>query len=152
MTSGTILCGVRDVAESRGAVDLARALGARLGLRLVLAHVVSDVPPGTHESVMGRKRQVEAAHALAAIARELGDATETRLVLGSRAETLAQVAADEGADLIVLGSRRAGFGSRNLRCSLARELEVATPVPIVVAPPSTRRREDHRLGLAAAHH
>jgi hypothetical protein len=45
----------------------------------------------------------------------------------------------------VLGSRLAGLGGRNLRCALARELEAATPVPVVVAPPATRQRSDRRL-------
>ena len=70
-------------------------------------------------------------------------------MLGDRAEALAQVAADEGADVIVVGSRPAGLGSRKLRCSLARELEAATPVPVLVAPPTTRERSGHRLALAA---
>jgi hypothetical protein len=53
--------------------------------------------------------------------------------------------------LIVLGSRATGFGSRKLRCTLARELEATTPVPVLVAPPSTRKRSDNRLSLAAGH-
>ena len=82
-------------------------------------------------------------------AAEFADAFAARLglrvVLGDPADALAHVAAEEGADLIVLGSRFAGFGGRNLRCALARELEAATPVPVVVAPPSTRKRSDRRL-------
>jgi nucleotide-binding universal stress UspA family protein len=69
-------------------------------------------------------------------------------MLGNRAEALAQAAAEEGADLIVVGSRSAGFGSRTLRCTLARELEAATPVPVLVAPPTTRSRSDYRLSVA----
>jgi len=79
------------------------------------------------------------------IARDIGNGTEKRVLLGERAEGLAQVAAEEGADLIVLGSRSTGLGNRKLRCTLARELEAATPVPVVVAPPTTRKRSDHRL-------
>jgi nucleotide-binding universal stress UspA family protein len=70
------------------------------------------------------------------------------VVLGDRAEALAQVAAEEGADLIVIGSRSVGLGSRKLRCTLARELEAATPVPVLVAPPATRKRSDRRLSVA----
>ena len=78
--------------------------------------------------------------ALDEIARDIGDGTEKRIMLGDRAEALAQVAAEEGADLIVIGSRPAGLGNRKLRCTLARELEAATPIPVVVAPPATRKR------------
>jgi hypothetical protein len=49
----------------------------------------------------------------------------------------------------VLGSRSSGLGNRKLRCTLARELEATTPVPVLVAPPSTRTRSDQRLAVAA---
>src|SRR5690242_18045092 len=117
---GTIVCGVAAGPESRAAAQLAAALAARLDLRLVLAHVAAD----------GRD-----APALATIAGELGTAAETRLVRGSRVDGLAQVAAEEGADLIVLGSRARGARARQLRCSLAQELEAATVVPVLIAPP-----------------
>ena len=150
MMGGTIVCGVRESTDGRSAAELAGALGARLGLRLVLVHVVDGVPPGTEGSLTARQRQTGGEHILSAIAREIrNDGTETRIVLGDRAERVAQVAAEEGADLIVLGSRSTGLGGRKLRCTLARELEAATPVPILVAPPSTRRRNNHRLSLAA---
>jgi len=146
---GTVICGVSEAAEGRVAAELARALGARLGLRLVLVHVIDGVPAGTHESLTVRQRQTGAETILNDIAREIGNGTERRIVLGERAEALAQVAAEEGADLIVLGSRAAGLGSRKLRCGLARELEAATPVPVVVVPPATRTRSARRLGVAA---
>jgi nucleotide-binding universal stress UspA family protein len=148
MTGGTLVCGVTETPDGRDAAELARALGARLGLRLVLVHVVDGVPAGTHESLSARQRQAGAERTLEAIARETGDGTEKRVMVGSRAEALARVAAEEGADLIVIGSRRAGLGNRKLRCTLARDLEAATPIPVVVAPPTTRKRSDHRLAVA----
>jgi nucleotide-binding universal stress UspA family protein len=148
--AGTIICGMTESPDERSAVGLARALAARLGLRLVLVHVIDGVQPSAAESVTGRQRRIGADRALEAIAREIGDETEKRVVLGAgRAEGLARVAAEEGADLIVLGSRSSGIGSRKLRCTLARELEAATPVPVLVAPPATRERSDHRLAMAA---
>lgn len=148
MTRGTVVCGVTETPDGRSAAELASALGTRLGLRLVLVHVVDGVPPGTHESLTARQRQAGAEQALDEIARGLGDGAEKRIMLGNRAEALAQVAAEEGADLVVLGSRPAGFG-RKLRSTLARELEAATPIPVVVAPPTTRKRAEQRLALAA---
>jgi nucleotide-binding universal stress UspA family protein len=150
MTGGTIVCGVGDETEGRCAAELARALGARLGLRLVLVRVVDGIPAGAHESLTARQRHGDAERTLAAIAREMGNDTEKRVLFGGRAETLAQVAAEEGADMIVLGSRATGLVSRKLRCTLAQELEAATPVPVLVAPPSTRKRSTHRLAVAAA--
>jgi nucleotide-binding universal stress UspA family protein len=147
--SGTIVCGVTESSEGRSAAELAHALGLRLGLRTVLVHVVDGVPAGTDESLTVRQRQSGAERTLNEIAHEIGNGTEKRVVLGARAEALARVAAEEGADLIVLGSRSSGLGSRKLRCTLARELEATTPVPVLVAPPSTRKRSDYRLSVAA---
>jgi nucleotide-binding universal stress UspA family protein len=146
---GTIVCGVVDSDEGREAAELASALGTRLDLRVVLVSVV-DAPAGAEESVGGSQRQNAAQRALSEFARDLGNGTETRLLLGPRAEGIAQVAAEEGADLIVLGSRASVLGKGRLRCTLASELEAATPVPVLVAPPATRRRSDKRLALAAA--
>jgi nucleotide-binding universal stress UspA family protein len=146
---GTVVCGLSATEEGRTAAELGRALASRLGLRLVLVHVVDGVPPGTHESLSARQRQAGSEQLLSGIAHDLGNETETRVVVGDRAEALAQVAAEEGADLIVIGSRPAGLGNRKLRCTLARELEASTPIPVLLAPPATRRRSDHRLALAA---
>ena len=76
-------------------------------------------------------------------------AEDARVIRGRPAQALAKVADEEGADLIVLGSRAAGLGRRLLRSGLAAELEAATDVPVLVAPPSTRARSGNRLTLAA---
>jgi len=128
---GTIVCDVTDPLVGRGAAEFAAALGARLGLRLVLVHVGGKGERG-----------------LEAIGRGLAQAAETRVAVGDHAEALARVAAEEGADLVVVGARPAGLGGRNLRWTLARELEAATPVPVLVAPPSTRKRSGRRLSAS----
>jgi len=147
---GTIVCGVAETAAGPTAAELAGVLGARLGLRLVLVHVADGVPGGSHESLTARQRQTGAEQLLDAMAHEIGNGTDKRVVRADRAEALPQVAAEEGADLIVLGSRAAGLGSRKLLCTLARELEAATPMPVLVAPPVTRKHSDQRLSVAAA--
>jgi nucleotide-binding universal stress UspA family protein len=125
---GTIVCDVTDPLAGPSAAEFAAALGSRLELRVVLVHV-----------------GVEAERRLEALARGVGRDAETRVAVGDHAEALARVAAEEGADVVVVGARPAGLGGRNLRWALARELEAATPVPVVVAPPSTRKRSDRRL-------
>jgi nucleotide-binding universal stress UspA family protein len=138
---GTIVCDVTDPLARENAAELAGALGARLGLRLVLVYVADAAPAANGES--------RAAHrTLDALAGALAHEAELRLAAGDHAETLARVAAEEGADLVVVGARPAGLGRRNLRWTLARELEAATPVPILLAPPSTRKRTDRRLAVA----
>jgi len=137
--TGTIVCGVTDSPDGRAAAQLAGALGRRLGLRLVLVHVLN----GVHECTE------EVTRALEAIAREFVHAAdvELRVEVGGRAERLARIAAEEGADLIVLGSRPHGLSGRLLSGTLARDLEAATPVPVLVAPPQTRRRTEQRLAF-----
>jgi nucleotide-binding universal stress UspA family protein len=140
--NGTIVCGVVDSAEARAAAQLAGALAARLGLRLVLVHVATGVTsepenePAPLESLLERL--------------DTGDDVEIRVVAGTRVEALARVAAEEGADVIVVGSRPRGARGRQLRCSLARELEAVQTVPVLIAPPATRRRSRRRLALADA--
>ena len=85
MTRGTVVCGVTESPDGRGAAELAGALGTRLGLRLVLVHVVDGVPTGTHDSLSARQRQAGAERTLDEIAREIGDGTEKRIMLGNRA-------------------------------------------------------------------
>ncbi|HZD87619.1 MAG TPA: universal stress protein [Gaiellaceae bacterium] len=135
---GTIVCGVGSTDEARAAAQLAGALAARLGLRLVLVHVVD----GDEEDGRGGASHQALAGALAAEA-------ELRIVRGNRVDALARVAADEGADVIVLGARPHGARGR-LRCTLARQLEAAQSVPVLIAPPATRARSGRRLGLAEA--
>jgi nucleotide-binding universal stress UspA family protein len=147
---GTIVCDVTNPPVGERAAEFGGALGARLGLRLVLVYVVSGVPAVARESVTGRQDRSGAERTLDAMARELGHEAETRVAAGEHAEALARVAAEEGADLIVVGARQAGVGGRNLRWTLARELEAATPVPVLLALPSTRKRSDRRLTTADA--
>lgn len=61
------------------------------------------------------------------------------------AALLGRIAAEEAADLIVVGSRTRGRLRRGLESRLARQLETETPVPVLIAPPRTRR-----AGMAAS--
>jgi nucleotide-binding universal stress UspA family protein len=134
VTAGTIVCDVTDPIEGHGAAIFAGALATRLGLRVVFTVVRNDG---------GQDRE------LTGIADQLDAPAEIRLASGDHAEALARMAAEEGADLIILGSRAVGFGGRNLRCALVHDLEAETPVPVLVAPPATRRRSKRRLEPAA---
>jgi nucleotide-binding universal stress UspA family protein len=140
--NGTIVCGVVDAPEGRAAAQLAGALAARLGLRVVLVHVVAGSAPETER---GRETVESVLDAV-----DRSDSVELRVVAGNRVDALTRIAAEEGADLIVVGSRPRGARARQLRCSLARELEAAQAVPVLIAPPGTRRRSRRRLALAEA--
>ncbi len=147
---GTIICDVTESIAGRSAAEFAGALAARLDLRLVLVYVLTAAPNGAEDSVTARQERTGAEQTLDEVASQIGHDSELRLVVGDPAEAVARVAAEEGADLVVVGGRPAGLGRRNLRWTLARQLEAATPVPVLVAPPSTRKRSDRRLALADA--
>src|ERR1051326_3657944 len=150
--AGTILCGVSDSREGRCAAEIADELSGRLGLRLVLAHVVDGIRAvGVEESLTAVQGRLGGERLLRAIARDLGAGRELelRLARGPRAERLAQLASEVGADLIVIGARPIGLRGRRLRWKLARELEAATPVPVLVAPPHNWKRQD-QIGRAHA--
>ena len=84
---GTIVCGVTDTPEAQAAAQQAAAIAARLGLRLVLVHVVEPQRADANVEVI-----------LGEVARGLGDEVELRIVRGGRVDELARVAAEEGAD------------------------------------------------------
>jgi nucleotide-binding universal stress UspA family protein len=139
--TGTILCGVNDSQSARDALQLAAALSERLRVRLVVAHVASGQSIDQAERLVSRLI-LEAAPA--------GQA-DPRVAAGDRAARLAQLAAEEGADLIIVGS--GGDGRRRLRSdwTFASELESATSCPVVIAPPQTRPRSELRLARARLH-
>jgi nucleotide-binding universal stress UspA family protein len=142
---GTIVCGVTDGDEGRGALALAAELSQRLGLRLVLAHVADGIVPldldGEETAgVTTRAGREGAARLVARLAAEHGvaDSAEQRSAVGDPAALLGQIAAEEAADLIVVGSRARGRLRRGLESRLARQLETETPVPVVIASPWAR--------------
>jgi nucleotide-binding universal stress UspA family protein len=143
---GTIVCGVTDSEAGRGALALAAELSERLGLRLVLVHVadriaqLDDNGVGS-EGVSTPTDGKGAGRLVARLAAEHGVAgtAEWRSGVGDPAALVGRIAAEEAADLIVVGSRTRGRLRRGLESRLARQLETETPVPVLIAPPRTRR-------------
>ena len=132
------MCAVDDSQSARDALQLAAALSERLRVRLVVAHVASG------KSAEDAQRLVSGLVAEAAPAAQ----ADARVAVGDRAGRLAQIAAEEGADLIIVGSGQ----ERRLRLRtgrvLASELECTTTCPVVIAPPQTRPRSQLRLARA----
>jgi nucleotide-binding universal stress UspA family protein len=117
--SASIVCGVDGSPDSQAALEVAARLSARLGLRLVIAHVAEPayIPypaaarfsgmVGRHAVMEEAKSEEEAAERLLehiVVAAGFTDA-ERRVVVGVPAERLADLADDEDAELIVVGSR-----------------------------------------------
>lgn len=118
--SGSIICGVDGTASAENAAEVARRLGAELGLRLVFVRVVDA---GTPEE------------ATAAIAEQLerASADDGWLVeVGHPADRLVAAAAKENARLLVVGSH----GPRSsLLGSVSAEVSRRASCPVVVVPP-----------------
>jgi nucleotide-binding universal stress UspA family protein len=142
---GTLVCGLTDGEDAVGTVGLAAELTERLGMRLVLAHVAEGFAPNVdggdlEESVTMKGNRIGAERLLDQLAAEHGvaETAERRIAVGQPASLLGQIAAEEAADLIVVGSRERGWPRRRLESRLAAELETETPVPVLIAPPRTR--------------
>jgi nucleotide-binding universal stress UspA family protein len=144
---GTIVCNVTDCDEGHAALELGVELSQRLGLRLVLAHVAEGLAPidgdGDHnESVTMKANRRGGELLLAQLAREYGidDTAECRVAVGDPALLVGRIAAEEAADVILVGSRTRRWPGRGLESKLAEGLESETPVPILIAPPANGRR------------
>jgi nucleotide-binding universal stress UspA family protein len=138
-SGGTILCGVDGSRGARDALQLARALSERLGLRLVVAHVARD----EQRAAAGKRLLNEMAGRTGRV-----EEPERRLASGDPASRLAEIAAEEGADLIIIGSPSRRRRSLRAGDALSRALECATACPVVMAPRQTRPRSQRRLAGA----
>jgi nucleotide-binding universal stress UspA family protein len=154
---GTIVCGVTDTDEGRQALATAIELSERLGLRLILAHIAEGIGAlngrvDGEESVTMKGDREGAARLLARLAAEYGvtDRAECRVAVGDAGSLLGQIAAEEAADLIVVGARARGRLRRGLQSRLADELETETPLPVLIAPPHLRRRARKTMAIDAA--
>jgi nucleotide-binding universal stress UspA family protein len=116
------------------AVDLARELGSQLCILHVvtapsfISELMASVPFDRKLEVKGRELLEEAA----ALAKEKGVECKTLLKKGSVAENIVMAAAEEGVDLLILGSRgekglvRGGLGS------IASRVAASAPCPVLI--------------------
>jgi nucleotide-binding universal stress UspA family protein len=147
--TGTIVCGVDGSRDSRAALDIAAGLAERLGSRLVLAHVVDYVrtpyagagpfgaiAPRTDLAAHDEDHEEAAERLLGELALEAGlERAERRVVIGHPAERIAELADDEGADLIVVGSRGRGAFRAAFLGSVSNSLVGVARCPVLIVPP-----------------
>jgi nucleotide-binding universal stress UspA family protein len=120
--SRSIVCGVDGSPDSQAALEIAAQFADRLGSTLILAHVVEPAyvpyaatyPFGGTAGPMAVTKEVESEEEAAerllqrmAVDAGLADA-ERRVAIGHPAERLAELADDEDAELVVVGSRGGG--------------------------------------------
>ncbi len=124
---GSIVCGVDDSASAHGAVRVARSLSSTLGLRLVLVRVIEESAPAARISALAAR--------LSSLAdRATGDDASVRWLVdvGHPADRLVEIADDEHAALVVVGST----GPRSsLLGSISADVSRRAPCPVVIVPP-----------------
>ena len=141
-TTGSILCGVDGSIQARLALRHAAQLADLLGLRLVVAHVVQPTPFGVGPTA----RQIASipvddlvAGGEAMLDRILEDEelvdVDRRVVLGFPGDRLADLADDEAAELIVVGSRGRGLLKAALLGSVSTNVIAVARQPVLVVPP-----------------
>ncbi len=132
---------------SKKAVEYAVSLAKELDARLYILHVVTapslisellaSVPFDRELEVKGKELLGEAE----ALAREKGVECKTILKKGSVAENIVMAAAEEGVDLLILGSRgdkglmRGGLGT------IASKVAASAPCPVLIMKDTTFLQE-----------
>ena len=144
---GTIVCGAAESESGRHAVRLAIELSERFDARLVLVHVAPGVEAvDGEEGLTASYGRRGAERVLQQLATEFGlEASQRRWAVGDPASSLATLAAEEAADVIVLGARSRGFLRRALTAGLALDLQGKTDIPVVIAPPRAQRHANGQL-------
>lgn len=139
-------CNMR--ADSGQSVRLAAEMADRLGVDLLLVHVVPlphdygahYLPPESLDRLR-EDHQREGEEGLEQFANDLGLPNCKREVRhGSVIEGLVGAATEHAASLLVTGSRRLSAFERLLLTSIGSELSATSPCPVMVVPPSS---DDH---------
>jgi nucleotide-binding universal stress UspA family protein len=167
----SIVCGVDGSPDSHRALGVAAEFARRLGAKLIVANVVAYVPdpvvptnayaPMAHWTGYGppmterrKDTDMEASEALLEhmVAEVAVDGADIRTMLGIPAERLAELADDEGADLIVVGSRGRGAFKAAFLGSVSNSLIGIARCPVVVVPRGAARNRGRsvRRGSRAA--
>jgi nucleotide-binding universal stress UspA family protein len=148
---GSIVCGVDGSADSQAAVCVAARLAKRLEATLVLVHVADftlaryagvggiaagGIAPQPMLSATRDEQEAAGARLLAQTAGELGlEGAEQRVVVGFPAERLADLADEEDAELIVVGSRGRGRFKAAFLGSVSSSVVGLARCPVLIVPP-----------------
>ena len=147
--SRTIVCGVDGSHDSRAALNVAAGLAERLGTRLLLAHAVEyarspyevaaplgGLAPQVNVPARDDTQEEDGRRFLEQVAFQSGlEQAERRVVIGDPAERLAELADDEGAELIVVGSRGRGAFKAAFLGSVSNSLVGVARCPVLIVPP-----------------
>jgi nucleotide-binding universal stress UspA family protein len=149
----SIVCGVDGSSDSQAALAVATDVAARLQLRLVMANVVEPsqapyvgAPPlgvaMSRQFPPTTEQQEESANELLAeLSATMGlEQADRRVIVGFPAERLADLADEEGAEMIVVGSRGRGAFKAAFLGSVSNSLIGVARCPVLVVPPGAADR------------
>jgi nucleotide-binding universal stress UspA family protein len=146
-----IVCGVDGSSDSQAALGVAVDLAARLRLRLIMANVVepSHAPyagaslggPMSQPRLPTDQEEEIAKELLTKLSATMGlERADRRVVIGYAAERLADLADEEGAEMIVVGSRGRGAFRAAFLGSVSTSLIGVARCPVLVVPPAAADR------------
>ncbi len=144
----SIICGVDGSADSHAALKVGAQLAERLGSTLILAHVAEPAyvpyatayPFGGTAGPMAVTEEVASEEKAAArlLQREAVDAgladAERRVAIGHPAERLAELADEEDAEFVVVGSRGRGALKAAFLGSVSSSLVGIARCPVLIVP------------------
>ena len=148
--TGPIVCGIDGSPDSQAALQVAARFADRLGSTLILAHVAEPAyvpyaatypfggpagPLAVAEEAEATEEDAERLLRRMALAAGRADA-QTRVVIGHPAERLAELADEENAELIVVGSRGRGALKSAFLGSVSYSLVGMAGCPVLIVPPS----------------
>jgi nucleotide-binding universal stress UspA family protein len=165
VTSSSFVCGVDGSRDARLALRRAAQIAEQLDVPLVVAHVVQ--PPVSTPGLGPTARQLAGipTDALLAAGEALVDRVleeehltdaKRRVVFGFPADRLADIADDEGAELLVVGSRGRGAFKAAFLGSVSTDVIGVARCPVLVVPPGVvsfprRRPSTSPVALGANH-
>src|SRR6266702_4092583 len=148
--NGTIICTIDDSEGVDAAVQVARRLAERFDARMLLVSIADGFGAKTEngEGLSARQARAGAEQRLERIVTEHDlPHEEHRVSVGDPVEAVAMIAAEEAADLIVVGASR-GLLGHALRSPLARGLAATASWPVLVSPPESTQAVTGRTGRA----
>lgn len=141
MSGYTVVVGTDGSKNAQNAVELAGAMALRTGGRVVLVHVfeplahLEDMNNGHSFADLAEKTRATLAGSWSEPVRNAGAEFETRLVHGSPAEAIMDVADEVDADFVVAGARGLGRLKMLMLGSTSSKMVQASRRPVVIVPP-----------------
>jgi nucleotide-binding universal stress UspA family protein len=144
MTTRSIVCGVDETQHARFALLTAERFARKLGLRLVVVHVAEhEIEPAAFTdsntvrlATQDHRETLAGLDLVERVVRDEGVSdAEAKALHGDPAECLADVADEERAELIVVGSRGLGAFKAVFLGSVSNALIGVARCPVLVVPP-----------------